>query len=437
MPIAAITLVVVVGLAIVAGRRRHVRLRGLAWGLLAVVAAATATVAVAMVVGRLADALAPLPLRFSIRAGWLRAGLWLAVLAVVGTMARAVIGRARAIEASLVGAVVLSGLALAVAIVMPGGSIMALVPAALAGLGAAMIAWRSTAAWDLAAVLVAAGGAMVVGAELAFGLEDTFGFAAMGVVAGPLVLPAVAGVGVALAVGEHGAAVGRLAGLAAVGATIATSVGAVLPAHDADDPYPTDVVLIRDRAAQASRWYVAGGQGPPPAELRTAGFSSSPAADYPWLWMSLYPGPVAPMAPVVGLVLDDVVRDEAGDRVSIRATLKSERGSSRGSMYVAAEVVVRIAGQPVQPAVVVDWSSDPPRRWSAVAVRGLPPEGTTVELEVGSTDPIEVRLVDMALGLPPDASSEREVRAVVEARPPFAAPYQFGDVDLVVDRAEL
>lgn len=426
VPLAILTLLVVLSVFVVARRRGRVTAGGLMFGLLAFLASL-------LVTGLLAFGLAfavgnTLGVPWIARAFPLVAAFWLLPL-VVGGLLLPRLGRRAGAGGLYTGVWLAWALcALALAFAAPGISYLFLVPALIAGVGGHAYLQGGSPTTGAVAVLLP----VLIAGLLWF----------------PILIPLYAGLGatalLAIAV-LLAAVVAALAPLFAVtrprvrwaitGLALAGTIAGLLLAltsrpYAAHSPQPVTLQYHMEAESGRSRWLVF--NAPPfPQELRQAAeFAAERQLGYPWggdtfrLWQAPAPRLEQPGPNLA--VLEDV---PAGNGRRIRALLTSDRGAPVGMLVIpqAAKLEsIAVDGQrtEVRPG-------PPGRPYQTFLLIGLPADGTEVELVLGERAPQDWYVGDRSNGLPASGG------ALLQARPREAVPSQDGDTTLVTRKVRL
>jgi hypothetical protein len=317
----------------------------------------------------------------------------------------------------------LAVLAVGLAAILPGTSYLLLAPAAIGGvvgIGAMLTdneRWRE--ACDLATMLAAA----LVLLPPAWLLYPALGHAA-----GPAAAAAVALVALPLAPLVAGRS--RATSLAVVGAPgllalAALGISLSLPVADADAPERVVVYFHQDAATGRARVLAHSDLGRLPAPLRAAApFSDAPRIAFGWgALRPSFEAEAAPL-PVPGPEVALLEATRSGEVVRARLRASSPRGAPEIQIALPSSVEVRgfsFEGIPVARPVpkIARWYGG----WWLYRLPAWP-GGIEVSLEVASPGPFEIVVADQSPGLPP------AVRAVADARPPWAVTQQEGDVTL-------
>jgi hypothetical protein len=203
------------------------------------------------------------------------------------------------------------------------------------------------------------------------------------------------------------------------------------PPFSPDSPRVLDVIAWQDAGAAQSRWVVLAGRPLPPAMRQAAGFGPDPAPPFPWsrpferAFVAPAPGLSAP-APGVAVVADSVLD---GKR-HLRLRLSSPRGAPVMTVLIpaaAAPESVRLDGEPVplgaggKRGPAAGGSSG----WRPFTLHTLAPQGSEMEVVLGSTQPVDWYVVDQSYGLPPSAAG------LLAARPKISAPLHEGNETVV------
>ncbi len=432
-------LVAWLGIAAAAVRRGDLAVRPLLWGLLVFPAGVLVSALLGFAVGSGVQAVTgaaspwyawPQPIRVAIGNG--------AILATA-VLASAAVRRA-GFHGLFVGAWLWwAALAAIVAGVIPGVSPLLLIPAAVAGVAAGVVAvtpWRtSPRAWQIAALVGLAGAGW-------FWLGFTRGsdYSALSPDLGPTVGAAVGLTASALApLVAPGAVYGRLWRPALAGAALlvvaAIVVALRVPIASESRPLRVNLMHVQDRQTGEAVWMIedqsGSGQGQASglgAILRAGEFAAEPVAILPW---STQAYPVAPANPVADRApLVELLRDERmGETRVVELELQSSAPDNRVSLYVPVEAGLRrvdlvgmgsgVEGLPVE---------DGYGRFHCV---GADCNGLELELHMENGGALTLYAAERMSGVPAGGS------ALIEARPATAAPSGGGDESIVVDRVEL
>jgi hypothetical protein len=368
-----------------------------------------------------------------------RIALWAAVFAVSAAIARRLAGRAPALTQWGGAWLCVAVIALVVALVDPGATVVLLPPLAaqliLAALG--LLATGGSRLPTLAIVL----GLAVPGflwLEAALRIELLFGLGRHG---GAIALAPVALLAALL--GPLWAAAPRRlqrAGiaLASLTAGVAAIVSVTTPAHSRERPRRLNLVLHCDAGAELEgdgercRWLIGDRPGGPPgALLAAADFADSPAQSFPWSeeddesWIA--PAAAVDLPPPTL----DLLSDEPGPWGRLlRLRLRSPRGARRAALLLPEDAGIR--------AITVDGVTLPPyperkrerfpeaQHYQFV---GVPAEGVEIAVIVAAPEgeAIEATIWDVADGLP----DTPEAAALLRARPEDHVQTHGGDVSLV------
>jgi hypothetical protein len=382
------------GLAIVRGMRRgEVAILGVVLG----VGSFVATVALALALGEALTGLlglrAPGAL-FVPHPGPRIAAAWL--LGIGAALAVAALARRRAsFDAVFLGhALAWNGIALALAIMLPGAAYMAVVPGAVMAVFAAL---RATLRIREALVSIAS----LVAAMTVLGSFALVGYEALGdhaVIAAAIMLALITTTFAPLLADTARRLAAGCAALAAVLAVIA----ALVPDQSASHPRHLTIAHVSDGDTGAARWQVAS----PTPELRAAvSFEASPRVIAPWYGArgtsSVAPAPAAALPPPIVRVAAAPAASD-GTRV-ITLDVSSARQAPRLAVawHSAAETVsVRVNGV-VPPPLPARWHGALAPGWSRVQVRG---SSARIEITVRGTASAEAIVTDTSFGLPAAAA---------------------------------
>jgi Peptidase family M28 len=446
--LAAVALLLVLGVTAIALARRTLGGGELVLGLLAAPAMLLATALLAFVLSLALRAAGPLAVTWLAHPMPALAAFWLLPLAVAAALAAMLgMGRRAAPLGMWAGVwIVWAALAVAVAVLAPATSYVFVVPALAAGIcGVAGRLWRGSgpatpaAAERSAPPIAAAIVPGVVAAVLWWGVLPPV-YEGIGVPALPIVAVLLSLVYATLAplVAAGGGLGRRLWAVALVLTVLAALAALAQPRFSAGSPRPLTYTFHQDGDEGTARWLVRA-TPPLPAAVRRAAAFGPPGPAFPWS----PPGGVASSAAAAPLpaaaapapelqVLESVV---AGGKRHLRLRLVSRRGASSGSVWVpgwAKPESVTIAGHQV-PATGWRGSRPPwgPSDWRAYSDVTLPAAGCELDMVLGETGPLEVYAVDVTPGLPPAGA------ALLAARPPTAVPLQQGDTTMVSRKVKL
>ena len=349
----------------------------------------------------------------------------------------------------------LAGLALLVALALPGASLVFLIVALAAAVPFALeVLARACSPLTRACLGLVA---TFVGAKLLLVLDlslgDAFGFGRIfsPVHAGILALALLPLLGpLALLGGEAKAKNTRLAlvtrrylfpGALGIALLLALLAG-LAPLHSADHTLPMSAITLHDRSTGRSEVAVEIHRHQPSASTAEAlGIGTQLRPRPPWASGPLLGrGSPALDEQPRGLLIEDLEleSDVSGRRITGR--LRSGRGSSWGMLLIpeaAGPRSLSVGGAAVETRRY-RWSPDPSRQGSdapifhALRLRGLPARGVvfTLELEPGGRPEVELWTVDTRLHPAQDAVTQ----ALLAARPKHAGPLQTGDRELVLER---
>jgi len=309
--------------------------------------------------------------------------------------------------------------ALALAILLPGASFLAIFPALAAGIagqfrgGMAALALAVTAVWAWLTPL--------------WFLHDLAGRAAPTVVARVVGLLWI-GLAPLLPVRPMRYAVPIVAA-ALAGALL--FLASRLPTFTGEQPQFLSLIHVSDVGERKSSW-LATGYPLPEALAEAGGFDEEGADPLPWSRVEQGSTAAAPWVEVAGPELREIeTTPEAGGR-RVRATLVSPRGAPLAQVVLsdpARLAWARLAGEEVPP----DQTPYPLYRdgFDALTLWTLPPAGIEIVLSVKGDEPLELILLDRSYDLPTVAAK------LVAARPATAAPNQNGDSTIVIRRQSI
>lgn len=404
VPLAAGLLVVLVALAVVASRRG--RARGIRCGLGAVAAFATVllgtctafglALAVASMHGADVAALAQ-PTAF-------RVALWCATALVALSVAAWLRRWAESLELAFGVWIVWACLAIVVAVFVPGAAVQLILPTGVATLGLASAVLRPRA--EFSGLLLGVVAATIVWADLAFGLEDAFGFAVVPLVAAPL---AVLFTAVVPCLVTDRAGWTRLAALSLAAMTVAAAWACIVPLHDASSPRRVAITHYEDRTAGTAIDVLVSAGDPGPELLAAGAFSDTPERVVPWLPVAVHHAP-STMSDAPAPIFD--ARGFRSQRAADRAIVVFPAGSIEGLVVEGRSVAIHDG------------------RDTTLYLFGVPREGVAIEA-IGPKRGTEVVLVDCSSTLPESA------QRLASVRPRTATTFQWGDTSCVATSVPL
>ena len=424
LPLAVLALVLLAATAVVLMVRRRLAPAALGWGMLAGLLALVGPVlggigltwAVSTISGQPAPWYAyPLPMRLA---------LWGTAFLFAG-LAAALLGRRAGPWGLVLAAWLYWGIvALVLALILPGASVMLLVPTLWAALFLAVVGCTPLADVPLARE-IAQGAAVFGGVQFALGLALNLEIA-MGFAIGTLIVLAVAlAAGTLLpflALPEGRKRMRTLYLLLAAAVTLAGTVAALLvPPYSPSAPQVVNLYHVQDRDAGTAHWTALAAGSGLPAGLREQ-YGDEPLAVFPWS-TRLYPVAAAHPtdAPAPGF---DILSDERdGGGRTVRLQLHAARAEAELDLLLPITQTEAITlGEQTFTAVLADsWNG-----FYSLWCYGC--DGQEVTLRFNSADPVEVLLAEYTDGLP--AGAER----FVQARPASALAAYDGDLTVVVKR---
>jgi hypothetical protein len=320
--------------------------------------------------------------------------------------------------------------AVAAAVLLPGGSYLLLAPALAWGALGLATASRGGLEVDGVATSLVAGLVLFPVAWLLY--------PALGHGAGPLVAALVSLAALPLSpLAAHLPPRGRVA-LVASGLTLCAAAAAwarALPPAGPDAPERV-VLYFHQGPGAGARVLASPDLGRLPAALRAAAPFSAEAR-VPFGWGRLRPSFETPVAPLPTGPPEWELRDRerSGDRLRVRARLRSARGAPEAQVAIPPGVDVlsfSFDGHPV---------ARPERRvrawfggWTVYRNLSLPPQGTEVEATLrlaAPGEPLVIEVADQSPGLPP------AVAHLGTARSEAAVAFQEGDVTLFTRNVRL
>lgn len=328
--------------------------------------------------------------------GWFRAAVVALVVLMTLTWFGLLRRRIGPWPLTIVALALLAALGVVMAAVVPGGSYLAALPAVAGGLGAAAALLRPGFAVQVLAGLVAGAVAVAILVPTVFLFFPALGLATGAAAALLSVMLALALLPTLDLLYPRGDGTHRLwnagsALVAAVAALVFTGIGLRVDHFDANHPAPAELAYILDTDTGQARWVSTDAQ--PGDWVRQYLTETGDAADTFGLVhgpVSVGPAPVADLpAPQVSVVGDRTT----GDRRTLTLRVASRRDARLLYLNMAGIPVVRATfqGRQVPPEELVGGLS--------VVFHAPPPDGLQVELELDSTGPAAVRVLDGSDGL--------------------------------------
>ncbi len=362
----------------------------------------------------------PLPTRVAVWAGALLAG---------GLVSTALARRSGAWGLGLGVWLLWALLALVVSLSLAGVAILFLLPALLAGVLFAVLAFsrlsESVVAWEvsfLAATLAA--GVTWLPFALAFESAVSFDLSPTITLALGLVVSILAPL-FALPQGQTGVRRWLLTSTTAV-MVLASAIAVVVPPYSESDPQRVNLYYFEDRASGGVHWVVSSEQAPVPEPLRSK-FDPKPVTVFPWLSQQylVADAPVTTAsAPDLQVLSNELV---AGERV-VEAKLRSPRGADGISLHLPESELSSIEVADYTFAVDPEGFSN---GYYTLECYGLSCDGLEVRLHLRGADPVEVLVSDHSSGLPPEGET------LIQARPATAVPSYEGDLTIIMNRVDL
>ena len=431
LSIAGLILLLVVSVVVIL--RTELGVGGLLLGLLAAFLTLVLTIVLGLALTWLISQVAGEPSPWTAYPLATRVALWAGSLLGAGLATGVLARRAGAWGLALGTWLLWALLALVLSFVLPGLSILFLVPVFVAGALFLILAFtplvRSRAAREVAFVIPAlAGGALWL--PLAFGFESAVGFDLSPAITLAVGL-AVTGLVPFFALPKGRRLGGGVTVAAAFVVVVAAIAALLLPPYSASDPQRVNLYHVEDRDAGTAHWAGNALMGTMPASLVDR-FEPEPAAVLPWLPGSYWVAEAAVTdAPAPGLeVLSDLM--EAGQRV-VEVQLRSPRGADGIALHVPVDA---LAGGDLPAVRVAGYSfdlvpGDAVQGYYSLDCFGRACDGLVVELRLAGESPVEVLVVDSTSGLPTGGEDW------LQARPDTAVPRNEGDLTLVLKRVDL
>ena len=344
------------------------------------------------------------------------AAVWLIGAVVTIFVAQRLIARAGIDGLFLGQALCWSAIAIALSIVLPGGSYLAIVPALACAV--CMILKMN----DGVAAIICASAAAIVLYPLGLALYDALGRPILPFVA---VLIALASTTFApLAASIPGLRRPLNASLAAA-AIACIAMALIVPTYEANSPRHINVEYVDDGAAP--RWQT---DALRPEIQRAAHFNPTPQPVYEW---TVPPSRalIAP-APALGLAPAElsIVRDDhnAGRHLTLR--LRSVRNAPRIALIFRAPSFAGLRVNGVTPPPITRRRGALAPGWHRVSVRGA--SEATIDIDLTRDEPIEAVIVDGSYGLPPAGAALAHARDAS-----LAIPVQESDLTTTLRRTRL
>ena len=344
------------------------------------------------------------------------ATVWLIGLVVSIFVAQRLVARAGVTGLFFGQALCWSAIAIALSIVLPGGSYLAIVPAL-----ACAVCLILRLSEGLTGVISASAAAIVL-FPLGVALYDALGRPILPFIA--VLIALVATTFAPFLASIPGIRRPLNASLLAV-AIACIGMALIVPTYEANSPRHINIEYVDDGVAP--RWQV--DEFRPEIE-RAAHFNPTPQPVYEWI-ASTYRTRVAP-APAIGLTPPEVtiVRDEhrAGRHVTLN--LHSTRNAPRIAFIFRAPSFAALRVNGITPPPVTRGRAALAPGWHRVGVRGA--SEVTIEIDLTKDEPIDAALVDSSFGLPPAGA------ALAHARDASTAiPIQEGDLTTTLRRLKL
>lgn len=407
LPLAGLALVLVVAATVVAVRRGRTRARAIA------PAALSTVLAPALGAGGAVAALWLIEAASGPKGTW-PAAMMTTLLAAPAAAASAVVVLALRHVARRVGAtaqalgvwLVWSLLAVVSAVLLPGASVLLIVPAVLAGLGL-LGPWLGLACGGAGAL------ALALWAPLVPGLVEALGLSA--VVIGVLVGWVWTVVTPALAEAPTERDARTLGHVLAIVAIVVGLLAVREPLFTPDLPGKLSVLHVQDLDGGPARHVLDTMNDELPSNF--AGLAWEQAPGLPWSSKSMYTAP-APAVGGEGPTLQVTATTAEGDTRSITATLRARPGARVLIVVLPASGVVslKLGGRALDPGKLKAAPAD--RRM--LTIFGPPADGVELVAQLRGADPWLI--ADAVPGLPAVSLP------LVQARPADRVPYQTGDV---------
>ena len=312
-----------------------------------------------------------------------------------------------------------SAIAIAMSIVLPGGSYLAIVPAVMCAL-CALLRTTMKMSEGAAAILCASVAALVL-FPLGLALYDALGRP---------ILPPVA-VLIALATTTSAPFLASIPALrrplnaSIAAAAIACIVMAIIvPTYEPNSPRHINIEYVDDGIAP--RWQT---DGLRPAMQSAAKFNLTPQQTYEWT----VPPSRALIAPAPSLSLAPaelrVVRDERHNGRHLTLQLRSNRNAPRIALVFHAPSFTAMRVNGITPPPMTRRRGALAPGWHRISVRA---SEATIELDLTRDEPIDAVLIDGSYGLPPAGAALAHARDAS-----LAIPIQEGDLTTTLRRMRL
>lgn len=309
-----------------------------------------------------------------------------------------------------------SAIAVALSIVLPGGSYLAIVPALVCAI-CALLKLND----GLAAILSASAAAIVL-FPLGLALYDALGRPILPFVA---VLIALVATTFAPLIASMPALRGPLNAGITAGVIACIVMALVIPTYEANSPRHINVEYVDD--GSAPRWQTDALS----AEIqRAAHFNPTPQPVYEWT-VPPFRALIAP-APALGLAPAEVrvTRDEHQNGRHLSLHLQSARNAPRIALIFHAPSFVALRVNGVSPPPVTRSRGALASGWHRVSVRGA--SEVTIDIDLSRDEPIEAVIIDSSYGLPPVGAALAHARDAS-----LAIPVQEGDLTTTLRRKRL
>ncbi len=335
------------------------------------------------------------------------AGASAVAVAGLGWVASRVGARAQAVGAWLVWSL----LAVVVAWVMPGASILFIAPALLAGLGLA------AARGGLLATGLGGALAFALWVPLIPALVEALGFT-----------PWLVGALVGWTWGAASPCLPRAGSPMVAGVALVAAVAGLLavraPRFDVDAPAKLNLLHVQDLDTGAARFVLDAPDGVPPELSSGTAWVTGPGA-LPWTFRDLPVAP-APPEPAEGPSYTRHSSELRGELRRVSGTLRARPGARGLYVMIPAGGLasLQIGGKTLDPAQL----RTAPNDVRVVLIHGPPSEGVAMVAELRGD--ASWTLADTLVGAPSSAA------ALLAARPPDHVPYQGGDLRVALRQIE-
>ncbi len=327
-------------------------------------------------------------------------------------------------------------LALTAAIILPGASVVLLIPAMLAAVAILTVAlFRSSGeevSWlEWIACVIAVSGAGYFCFLLAALMEMTFGLDSGGAITATVGL--LGGIWAPfLRLSPNPRRLSIVVCLVSGGIILASFVAAVLaPPFSEERPAHLSIRYVLDHENGSANWFAGSSKVAVPESMQQiVKFSGSTGPVYPWIpkgWLKYEASAENHGYPPPDL---EIISDEIseGQRL-LKTRFRSPRGATDGFFHFPSDSPIAsltVAGKNIEFGELPEHGGF--RFFSIIAIKD---REVTLEFTIAGEKPVEFWLFDQSTGLPEDGA------ALLQARPSTHVPYREGDVTIVYQRLEI